>query len=155
MRPLDCRNWQRTRVRVSTREEATQHHQCKQACRCWSHVCIFSSCLSPRNRGSTGSGCNLVKCTISGRTKSASVPTVSDASPPLASRHTWRSAWAWAATAVASPTAGQPVRHHFCATSLLCVFRGTVPATRGVLKEYRNPKRVFITREKITFSFYP
>ena len=50
----------------------------------------------------------LDRCTTSGRTRSAFVPTAVGASPPRASPRTWRSAWAWAVTAAASPTAGTP-----------------------------------------------
>lgn len=49
------------------------------------------------------------KCTISGKTKSASVRTAKDWLQLLASPHTWRNAWAWDATAAASPTAGRSV----------------------------------------------
>lgn len=51
----------------------------------------------------------LAKCTISGKTKSASVRTAKDWSRLLASPHTWRNVWAWDATAAASPTAGRSV----------------------------------------------
>ncbi len=52
----------------------------------------------------------LAKCTISGRTKSASARTAKDWSQLLASPRTWRNVSAWDATAVASPTAGRSIK---------------------------------------------
>lgn len=54
----------------------------------------------------------LAKCTISGKTKSVSARNAKDWLQPLVLLHIWRNVWAWDATAVASPAAGQSVKGH-------------------------------------------